>query len=548
MNKIKIKIKNRIELEVDSHLTLLEISKQFKNDYKFDIIAGQIDSEIVSLNQVVTKDCAVDFYDRSTLDGYVIYEKTLHFILIAAVKRVCGSSAELVIEHSIDKGFYCEIKDHIMTNKLAIEISNAMQAIIDEDIVIKKVNIARLDAISYFKIKNQLDKVNLLKYISNTYINLYLLDGIYDYFFTELAYSTKSINSFLLTYIDEHGFVVSLPTIYNPSVTSPYVHHKLLFDAFMKYTLWGRSLAITNVSDFNHIIATGNYDNFVKLAENYFEEQLSELADKIDANRQNIKMVLIAGPSSSGKTTTAKKLEIFLNNHNIKTHQISIDNYFVNRVDTPKDEFGEYDYECVESIDLKTFNEDMAKLLAKEEVLIPEYNFITGQREYNGKRLKMNDSDVIIIEGLHALNSVMSSSIKKENKMKVYISPLTHLNIDNHNRIHTSDLRRLRRIVRDNKFRGYQAGDTLRMWEKIKAGEEKYIFPFQDDADFIINSALVYEIGVLKVYAEPLLFTVAEDDSMYHEAKRLINFLRNFLPIPSEVVPKDSILREFVGK
>lgn len=545
---IKVNFKELITMEFEKETTLKEISQSFQEQYKFPIIAAKLENEIVSLEEPVLKNSKIDFFDRSSLIGNNIYEKSLHFIVVAAVRRIYGNNSDIVIEHSMDKGFYCEIPEVNMTEKRVLEIKNVIDEIVKEDLRFQKVSVSRFEATEYFKSKKQFDKVNLLKYISNSYINLYYMDKIYDYFFSELAYSTNQIDDYRLTYVDSKGFVVSFPSIYFPKETEPYTHHKLIFDAFMKYTEWGRFLGVTNASDFNNIVADGSFKSFVNMAETYYEEQLAMIADNIYKNKKNIKIVLLAGPSSSGKTTTAKRLEIYLNSRGLKTHQISTDDYFHNRGNTPKDKNGKLDFESVNAIDLNLFNDHMMKLLDGDKVSLPEYNFVIGKREYKTRNLQIKDNDIIIIEGLHALNDQLTMSVEDKNKYKIYISPLTHLNIDNHNRIHTSDLRKLRRIVRDNKYRGYSASGTLSMWDKIKEGEDHYIFPFQDDADVIINSALIYEIGVLKVYAEPLLFTVKEDDPMYHEAIRLIDFLRNFLPIPSEVVPNDSVLREFIGQ
>jgi uridine kinase len=544
---IKVNYRDTITMEFPKETTLLEVSSHFKDQYQFDILAAQIDNEIVTLDELLVKNCNIDFYDRSYIIGNSIYEKSLHFIVVAAVRRIYGIDSDVVIEHSMDKGFYCEIPNQKITEKKVEEIKKVMDKIVKEDLRFEKVNVSRFDAINYFKKKKQFDKVNLLKYISNSYINLYCMDNMYDYFFSDLAYSTKSIDNYELTYIENTGFVVSYPDIYFPKETENYTHHALVFDAFMKYTNWGRFLGVTNASDFNKIVSNGTYKNFILMAETYYEEQLAIIADKIHANKKNIKLVLLAGPSSSGKTTTAKRLEVYLNSRGLKTYQISIDDYFVNRSDTPKDKNGKFDFESINAVDLNLFNNHMMQLLDGHKVTIPEYNFILGKREYKNKEIELKENDIVIIEGLHALNDQLTMSIDTKNKYRIYISPLTHLNIDNHNRIHTSDLRRLRRIVRDNKYRGRSASETLKMWESIKEGEDNYIFPFQDDADVIINSALIYEIGVLKVYAEPLLFTVEESDPMYYEAIRLINFLRNFLSIPSEVVPNDSVLREFIG-
>ena len=376
---------------------------------------------------------------------------------------------------------------------------------------------------------------------------LYKINKIYDYFYGELAYSTSQIDDFKLTYIKDNGFVLSYPDIYNPECTLDYKHHEMLFNTFLNYSKWGEKIGIKNAADLNQIVSDGKYNDLIRLAETYYNNQLASIAETIAENNKSIKLVLIAGPSSAGKTTTSKKLETYLQSKGVRTHQISIDDYFLDRSKTPVKPNGELDTESLNAVDVTLFNKHLTKLFEGERVELPEYNFTLGKREYRGKSLKVEENDVVIIEGLHALNEDLTISIERRNKFKIYINALTQLNIDNHNRIHTSDTRKLRRIIRDNKYRCYSASQTLNMWNNIREGEEEFIFPFQDDSDVIINSALIYELGILKTYAEPLLFSVPEDDPMYSEAIRLINFLRNFLPIPSDYIPQDSVLREFIG-
>ena len=547
MKMVKVNYRGIETKEFLEDTSLLEISDSFKKYYNYPILVAKVDNDITGLAELVTKKSDIDFYDRSSVIGNTIYARSAQFILIVAVKQVLGEGTEVIIEHSIDKGVYCEIKNCDIDKPVLRKIESKMHEIVAEDLKFTKVSVSRIDAIKYFRKKKRMDKVNVLKYISNTYVNLYRLDDVYDYFYGELAYSTKAIDDFKLTYIKDNGFVLSCPDIYNPECTLDYKHHKMLFDTFLDYTKWGRILKISNAADLNEVVSTGKYGDLIRISEAYYNGQLSEIADRVYDNKKNIKIILIAGPSSSGKTTTSKKIEIYLKSKGLRTHQISIDDYFINRDKTPLDEHGERDLESLRAVDIDLLNRHLIKLFDGEKVLLPEYNFMTGEREYRKKWLQMGEDDIIIIEGLHALNEDLTISIPRRNKFKIYISPLTQLNIDNHNHIHTSDTRKLRRIIRDNKFRNYNAADTLKMWEKISYGEERYIFPFQDDADMIINSALVYELGVLKTYAEPLLFSVSENDPVYPEALRLINFLRNFLPIPSEEVPDDSVLREFIG-
>ncbi len=544
---IKVNYQNKEIKEFINETTLLEISESFKKYYNYPILIANVNNDLVELSEKVTGKCKVDFYDRSSLVGRAVYERSACFMLIVATRKVLGETAELYVEHSMDNGIFCRVKSVEFDKPVMRKIEETMRELSKQDLHFSKVSVARIDAINYFKKKHQLDKVRVLKYISNTYVNLYRLDDVYDYFFGEMAYSTGQIDEFKLTFIKDNGFILSLPTIANPECTLDYVHHSMVFNSFLKYTEWGNTVGISDAADLNEIVSKGNYNEVIRLSEAYYESQLTRIADKIYDDRKNIKMVLLAGPSSSGKTTTAKKLCVYLQSKGFKTHTISIDDYFLSREDTPKNEFGEYDFESIRAIDTNLFNKHLTKLLAGEKVLLPEYNFITGKKEFHRNYLQLGENDIIVIEGLHALNDELTMAIDRRNKYKIFISPLTQLNVDHHNRIHTSDTRKLRRIIRDNKYRGYSASATLKMWRNISDGEFKWIYPFQDDTDSIINSALVYELGVLKTYAEPLLFSVEETDDMYPEAIRLINFLRNFLPIPSDEVPKDSVLREFIG-
>lgn len=548
MSLLKVNYKDIITKTYEPNTSFLEISKDFRNYHNFPILIAKVNNHITSLNETVTRDCKASFYDRSSHVGHFVYENTVQFIMIVAIKQLLGRDTEVKIEHSIDNGVYCEITNRDINIDTIHKIEAKMADIVSDGLTIHKVSVSRVDAMQYFKNIEQYDKVKVLRYISNTYVNLYRLDNIYDYFYGELAPNTKVIDDFKLTYIKNNGFVLSYPTITVPECTLDYRHHKKLFDKFLEFTEWGRILDVENAADLNEYVSTGKYDDLIRISEAYFSGQLSEIADQIYENRKNIKLVLIAGPTSSGKTTTSKKLEVYLKSKGIITHQISVDDYFVDRSRTPRDENGDLDFESLRAIDVDAFNRDLTKLLDGEKVLLPEYNFISGKREYKKKWLQLKtDNDIIIVEGLHGLNEELTMSIERRNKFKIYLSPLTQLNIDNHSRIHTSDTRKLRRIVRDNRSRGYSATETLKMWNKIQEGENKYVFPYQDEADVIINSALVYELGILKTYAEPLLFSVDETEEVYPEALRLINFLRNFLPIPSEEVPNDSVLREFIG-
>lgn len=544
---IKVNYKNLETKEFLTGTSLKKISESFSKYYNYPILIGKVDNNMTELNEPITRSCSIDFYDRSSGVGNSIYGRTAQFLLIVAIKKVLGNDTEVIIENSIDKGFYAKITNENINKTIIKKIEEKMKEISKTDYIINKVSVSRFDAIKFFKKKKQQDKVKVLKYISNSYINLYRIDDIYDYFYGDLAYSTGQIDDFKLTYIKGEGFILSYPDTYNPECTLDYVHHEKLFNSFDNFAKWCQTIGISNAADLNEIISQGKYNELIRLSETYYNNQLSNIAEKIYNNKNNVRLVLIAGPSSSGKTTTSKKLEVYLQSKGIKTHQISIDDYFYNRDKTPRLPNGELDTESLNAVDVTLFNKHLTKLLEGETVELPEYNFLLGKREYNGKKLKIGKDDMIIIEGLHGLNDDLTLSIERKNKYKIYISALTQLNVDNHNRIHTSDTRKLRRIIRDNKYRSYNSSTTLKMWKTIREGEEKFIFPYQDDADVIVNSALVYEMGILKTYAEPLLFSVEETDENYPEALRLINLLRNILPIPSDDVPKDSVLREFIG-
>ena len=528
--------------------TLLEISDCFKKYFNYPILIGKVNNHLTELNHVVESNCEIDFIDRSSQIGSNVNANSLLFLLLVASKKVLGYQTDVKIENSLDNGAYCEIDGAEIDKPILKKIESKMKEIIDLDLKYTKVSVARLDAIEYYKRKKCIDKVNMLKYISNSFVNLYRLDDIYDYFFSELAQSTKDLSDFKLTYIKKNGFVISYPSVDNPDTTLDYIHKPMVYETFYNYTKWARTVGISNASDLNKLVSIGKYNDAIRLGETHYEGQLALIAEQIYQNKENIKLVLLAGPSSSGKTTTAKKLGIYLESKGFKTNYISIDDYFLEKEETPKDENGDYDFESINALDLNLFNKHLVKLLAGEKVLMPEYNFVLGKKEYKKRYLQLEKNDILIIEGLHGLNDELTSSIKRKNKFKIFICPYTQINVDNHNYIHTSDTRKLRRIVRDNKTRGKSSSETLKMWKKIHEGEMKNIFPYQNEIDAIINSAMVYEIGVLKTYAEPLLFSVDEKDEMYPEAIRLINLLRNFLPIPSDDIPRDSVLREFIGK
>ena len=548
MNKtFKVTFRGNETYEFQEWTTYKEISNHFQHLYNFDILVAKVDNNITDLSDTLKKNCDIDFFDRSSSLGNAVYRRSARFILILAVRNVLGDNAEVIVRHSIDRGVYFNIKNATINEDIVNKIYEEMKSIVKQDYIFIKLSVSRLDAIKYFKSLKRLDKVNVLKYISNTYINLYRINDLYDYFYDKMAYSTSQINEFKLTYLNENGLIMSVPDIVNPTETPDYTHHEKLFNKFSDYISWGKSLGIENAADLNKVISQAKTRELVNLAEAHYNSQLSKIADEIYNSEKDIKLVLIAGPSSSGKTTTSKKLDIYLRSRGFHTHPIALDDYYLDINDRVLDENGKPDFESVNALDIKLFNENLNDLLAGKKVNLPKYNFILGKREYNDNYLELGEKDIIIVEGLHALNDELTKTIDKSQKYKIYISPLTQINIDKHTHVHTSDIRKLRRIVRDSKTRGYGALQTLRAWPDVQAGERNNIFKFQDSVDTVINSSLIYEISVLKTYVEPLLFNVSEDDPEYPEALRLINFLRNFLPMPSDDVPSDSVLREFIG-
>ena len=524
-------------------ITLEDISKDFQENYSETIIMAEVNGRPYELNYKVTDDVTVDFFDLTSPTGNRVYESGLIFVLEKACLNMLNS--EIEVKYSIDKGIY--IKTHKKITKEDLDkVSREMKEIVKRNLPIQKNLVNRLEAIEYYKSTKSYDKVNVLKYSVNTNVNLYRLMDIYNYFFSYLPVSTGALKEFKLTYIDQNSFVLRYPNIYYLNKIPVYKHHDKLFNEFKKYDEWSEKLGIENVSSLNSRVTKGNVDDIVLLSENIQNNSLFKIAETI-YNNKKLKLILLAGPSSSGKTTTSKKLELFLKGFGLNPIAISIDNYFVDRDKTPRLPDGSYDFESLNSINVELFNKNLKDLLDGKEVTLPVYNFITGKSELSDESIKLGEKEILIVEGLHALNEELTYSIDKKNKYKIYLCPLTVLSLDNHNRIRTTDNRLLRRIVRDNRTRGYSASDTLSTWGKVREGEEKYVFPFQDEADVIFNTSLIYELGVLKTYAEPLLYSVEENDPMYKEAVRLLNLLKNILPISNDYIPVDSIVREFIG-
>lgn len=543
MDNIKITINDK-EFYVKRKTTLAEIANEFQSNYHHPILIAKVNNTLKELNYEITKPKNIEFLDLTSREGNKIHVNALIFILVVSIKELYGAKYDIRVQHSIDKGLYIETNFEI-TEKRLNDIKEKMNKIIAEERPITKLNVDRLEARDYFSKIGDKAKVNILKYTTNTYITLYKLGEYYDYFYTKMPINTKQVPEFDLTYLQNNGLVLRFPTVYINNQIKDYENHPNMFRVFNECHAWGELMHIKNAADLNALVSTGKVEELIRISETKQSNELLQLAEKI-YNNKDLKIVLLAGPSSSGKTTTSKKLCMFLRSFGVNPAVISMDDYFVEREETPLNEEGKPDYECLEAVDLKLFNNQIEKILKGEEVVTPTYNFLTGNKEYNNK-IKLGNSDVLVIEGIHALDKRVLTNISKNKIFRIYISALTELNIDNHNYISTTDNRLLRRIIRDNKTRGHGVQRTISTWPDVRSGEEKYIFPYQDNADYTFNSALIYEIGVLKTYAEPLLYAVDPSDSCYEEAKRLINFLGFFLPIPADAIPKDSILREFVG-
>ena len=543
MDNIKITINDK-EFYVKRKTTLAEIANEFQSNYHHPILIAKVNNTLKELNYEITKPKNIEFLDLTSREGNKIHVNALIFILVVSIKELYGAKYDIRVQHSIDKGLYIETNFEI-TEKRLNDIKEKMNKIIAEERPITKLNVDRLEARDYFSKIGDKAKVNILKYTTNTYITLYKLGEYYDYFYTKMPINTKQVPEFDLTYLQNNGLVLRFPTVYINNQIKDYENHPNMFRVFNECHAWGKLMHIKNAADLNALVSTGKVEELIRISETKQSNELLQLAEKI-YNNKDLKIVLLAGPSSSGKTTTSKKLCMFLRSFGVNPAVISMDDYFVEREETPLNEEGKPDYECLEAVDLKLFDNQIEKILKGEEVVTPTYNFLTGNKEYNNK-IKLGNSDVLVIEGIHALDKRVLTNISKNKIFRIYISALTELNIDNHNYISTTDNRLLRRIIRDNKTRGHGVQRTISTWPDVRSGEEKYIFPYQDNADYTFNSALIYEIGVLKTYAEPLLYAVDPSDSCYEEAKRLINFLGFFLPIPADAIPKDSILREFVG-
>ena len=545
METIIVTLQNGKKLEYKKGIKLYEVLENLKNDLPFDILIAKYRNEFINYNDSLTKNGTLELFDINTSLGNRTYERALTIVFKTAVYEVLGPDTKVIVRHSLDKGIYIDIDKKITKDKLEL-IKVVMKDKIAKQIPFTKIETTIQEATEYFKNIKRKDLVKTLFYNKSNYITLYKFENTYHYVLGLLPNDSGVLKYFDLTLLEGKGVVLRYPSIYNNGKIVKYTHHDNLFNSLEEYAEWGRILNINNLGDLNDSIVNTKPGELINLSESIQDYKLLKIAETIKQKSKDIKIILMSGPSSSGKTTTARKLSLYLKTLGLNPIALSLDDYFLDREDTPLDENGNYDFESLRAIDTKLFNNQISKMLKGSKVITPTFDFVKGKKTFKNA-IKLEEKDILIIEGLHCLNDALLESIPRKNKYKIYISPLPFLNIDNDNRISMTDLRLLRRMVRDNRVRGYSPSQTLKSWSDVRKGEEKYIFPFQDEADTIFNSTLAYELAVLKTYAEPLLFTVQEDDPEYDTALRLLQLLKFVLPMPSQDVPSVSILREFIG-
>lgn len=527
--------------------SLLEIGAELQPHYAAPIVAAAVDNNLYELTAAVEPPATVHFLDLTDKEGRRIYQRSLTFLLIAAVSELFPGAA-VTVEHSLGKGLYCEIKKTPALSAADVTaIERRMRQLVEMDLPIEKRKVPPSEAARIFRRQGFDDKVALLKYWPKDYLNLYSIGEVEDTLYGYHVPRTGLLNIFELKYYPP-GLILGFPAEEDPSRVAPFVDQKKLFEIFREAERWGQILGFDTVGAMNRLIEEGQGAEVVRVAEALHEKKIAQIADLISARVPEIRVILIAGPSSSGKTTFTQRLRIQLLVNGLRPLPISTDDYFLDRDSTPLDESNNPDFEHIEAVDLPLFNEHLLRLIEGEAVDLPVYNFHTGKREYRGRKMRLEENQPLIIEGIHGLNEILTRSIPRRSKFKIYISALTALNIDRHTRIHTTDTRLLRRIVRDAQFRGNSALETIRRWPSVRRGEERNIFRLQEEADIMFNSALVYELAVIKRQAEFLLKQIDSSHPEFIDAKRLLSFLSFFLPLDASLVPSNSLLREFIGQ
>ncbi len=544
-NKVNVNILNQT-YEFPEGTSLEQIANDVQSGYPHRIIMSRMNGKLKELSQSVVTDSTIEFLTMGDKIGERAYRRTATLVLTKAVADLLGEKTDLIVQFSVDKGYYCEIVGHMpIAEDLLNQIRERMHKLVHMNLPILKKTVDSFKAARIFEERGLEEKAKLLKYRRASYVNMYMLEDVADYYYGYMAPSTGYIDKFeLIPYQD--GFVIQMPIAEKPEEVSPFNPSEKVYKVLKESTIWGEHMGVCNAGQLNEMICKGDFLNLMLVSEALQEKNIANIAEEIYQKKKRI--VLIAGPSSSGKTTFSHRLSVQLRAKGLKPHPIPVDNYFVNREDTPKDEHGNYDFECLEALNINQLNKDLLALLKGERVELPYFNFISGKSEYGKNNfLQIGEEDVLVIEGIHCLNDDLTPAIPKEDKYRIYISALTQLNLDEHNRIPTTDGRLIRRIVRDAAKRGTKAEQTIAMWYSVRRGEERNIFPYQENADAYFNSALVYELSILKQFAEPLLFRIQPDQPEYEEAKRLLKFLDYFVGVTSENIPKNSILREFIG-
>lgn len=526
---------------------LQQAAEAFQQYFQTPIVAAKVDNVLKDLQSEVTEYESIEFVDRTTEDGFKVYQRSVVFLMIVAVRELFVD-AELTVEHSISGGLYCELHmERPLSEEDVRAIEKRMRRIVDEDRAITRFVWRRRKVVRLFKENGQLAKANLVESMERDLVSIYECGGFYDYLYGPMIPSTGSLGLFALDYAAP-GLVVRVPTVGDPTKVPPFIAQSKLSEIFAEAERWAQILRCLYVASLNYHNCKGEVRDLIRVSEALHEKKIAQIADYIASNREQIRLVLIAGPSSSGKTTFAQRLAIQMRVNGVRPLSLSLDDYFLDRARTPKDTQGNYDFESLDALDVELFNEHLIRLFKGERVEIPSYNFVTGERELRGNFLQLAGDQPIIVEGIHGLNEALTRLIPRTVKYKVYVSALTQLAIDGHNRIPTTDARLLRRMVRDHRTRGSYALRSIRQWPKVREGEEKNIFPFQEEADAMFNTALIYELGVLKKYAKPLLKEVDASLPEYAEATRLLGFLSYFDDIVAEdEIPRNSILREFIG-
>lgn len=539
---------NGEERQYPQGATYEDVANDYQKEYDNLIALAARDGKIRELFKKLTRDCEITFFTLKDDVGNKTYVRSATMLFLKAVFDVFGRETvqNCRVEFAIGNGSYISPKGKInATEENAAKIRNRMRELVEAKTPFLKKSYSLDNAMELFRREGMKDKEKLFRYRRGSFVNIYEMDGYYDYYYGYMLPNAGYVKWFdVIAY--EDGFMLLLPDKKDPTHVKPFQERKLLFRTLKESEEWGKEIGIETVGDLNDQICRGSLSELILVQEAQQERKIGEIAKSI-VDRGGVKFVMIAGPSSSGKTSFSHRLSIQLKTLGKTPHPIALDDYFVNREFTPRDENGDYNFECLEAIDVKQFNDDMCRLLAGERVELPSFNFKSGKREYKGNFKQLGKDDILVIEGIHGLNEKTSYALPEESKYKIYISALTNINIDEHNRIPTTDGRLLRRMIRDARTRGAGARQTIDMWGSVRRGEEQNIFPFQEDADAMFNSVLIYELAVLKQFAEPLLFQIDEGEPEYYEAKRLLKFLEYFLGVTSESLPNNSLCREFVG-